>query len=150
MPDTCQILIPPSVLQFNSDTGNGIELIDWSFERVAQWVVDNHPSFNRTGPGIRQGATILAAIQGCNPLDLRQIKRTDCQALLNALNEPAAGYLPPFTHRDASGSVLPVSVPARRFLPYLDAVEAALAGNPKLAESAAREQAPNGAATAVA
>lgn len=96
----------------------------WMFANSVQWVVDRAPGFNATGPGIRAGARIIDAVAGIEEGGKsKPLSKSDAKALLDALNNPGeSGYMPQLTTVDGK----PVNVPARVFLPYLDAVENAL------------------------
>jgi len=120
MADTVKIKIPPVALTISGDDGSKL---DWTLPRCVQWIVDTHPRFNQTGPGIRQGARIIAGFgEDEQAPESGPILREDCAALSAAMDEPPAGFHPPLTAPDGK----PSNIPARLFIPYLDAVAEAL------------------------
>lgn len=96
----------------------------WTFGRTVRHVIDTDPVFNATGPGIRAGARILAALDksGDKAGEKMSVDEDDRKLLNKSLEEPPAGWIPQLAVKDKDGNEQPLpKIPGRFFLTYIDA-----------------------------
>ncbi len=94
----------------------------WSFARSVEWVLNTNPQFNGNGIGIRASVRILSAVEKKAPGDEFELRTDDRKTLSDVMESPAAGFIGPLENIRPDGTRVPLIVPGRVFIWYLDAV----------------------------
>ena len=93
----------------------GDKQVEWGGIELCGYLMDTQPQFNMDAAGLRAGARIEIALTGKTNTDPLTIEWRDLELLQKAADKPRNGY--------------PVQ-PARRALPYVDALNDATESGP--------------------
>jgi hypothetical protein len=116
MADLRHVTIPKSI-QFM------VNRAPWSFYRCVEHVIGSDQRFNSSGAGIRAGIRILGKIEGKPDGHTEPFDQADWKLLHDAMETPSAGWVFPLGMKnEQTGVEVPLNVPGRTFLSYVDAV----------------------------
>lgn len=96
--------------------------LEFRFDDLVKYLIENDQRFNSSGPGIRAGLRIEDELARCKDLPyVGPLAPEHCAILAAAAEEPSAGY-PVFQGKTAQGEAIRVAV-SRQLLPYLEAIK---------------------------
>lgn len=104
------------------------------------YVMNTHPSFNKTGLGICMADRIEKDLEGAVEGSVVQIGNDEGKVLQAAFESPAEGWCPTL---EKDGKTL--IIPGRMFLPYFKAVAGATSKRPDVSKSASPASGPSSA-----
>lgn len=102
--------------------------VEYNFHTFVEHMINNEPRFNNSGPGIRAGARIEAALKKIDVVSTNghdvaslSLEESDWKLLQESVESPAKGY-PELARMDADGKIVASIGIGRFLLPFIDAI----------------------------